>query len=226
MGGDRWCVLCLVVSEDPSSSRRSPARRGGAKLVEEEPNPNEVRAVRVGSRPTPESVGLLPRLNDLLRGLLLGLLSLGLRVAVVMAQEDTRQYFGSAQALSGSKASKGHKGIEKLEDFGDAFKDLTKSQALKFESFEPKYYITDFKMVEVRIGSKLVQVWLSTTKGLIRKLLKTLKDKIGVSRKTFTVSIRSDILIENGRWMLSIDVEFIHARLFGESREVRDNLII
>ncbi|KAK9134507.1 hypothetical protein Syun_013837 [Stephania yunnanensis] len=30
MEGDRWCVICLEVSEEPSSSRRSPARRGGA----------------------------------------------------------------------------------------------------------------------------------------------------------------------------------------------------
>ncbi|KAK9100413.1 hypothetical protein Scep_023843 [Stephania cephalantha] len=30
MGGDRWCVLCLEVSEEPSSSRRNPACRGGA----------------------------------------------------------------------------------------------------------------------------------------------------------------------------------------------------
>ncbi|KAK9135249.1 hypothetical protein Syun_014579 [Stephania yunnanensis] len=30
MGGDRWCVICLEVSEEHSSSRRSPACRGGA----------------------------------------------------------------------------------------------------------------------------------------------------------------------------------------------------
>ncbi|KAK9092140.1 hypothetical protein Syun_027051 [Stephania yunnanensis] len=38
MGGDRWCVLCLEVAEEPSSSRRSSARRGGAQLVAEEPS--------------------------------------------------------------------------------------------------------------------------------------------------------------------------------------------
>ncbi|KAK9147813.1 hypothetical protein Scep_006570 [Stephania cephalantha] len=41
--GDRWCVLCLEVSEEP-------ARHGGAQLVAEEPNPTElgssVRSIR------------------------------------------------------------------------------------------------------------------------------------------------------------------------------------
>ncbi|KAK9148324.1 hypothetical protein Scep_007081 [Stephania cephalantha] len=38
MGGSRWCDHCLEVTEEPSSSRRSPACRGGAQLVTEEPS--------------------------------------------------------------------------------------------------------------------------------------------------------------------------------------------
>ncbi|KAK9169316.1 hypothetical protein Syun_001456 [Stephania yunnanensis] len=37
----RWCVHCLEVTEEPSSSRRSPACRGGAQLVTDEPSPTE-----------------------------------------------------------------------------------------------------------------------------------------------------------------------------------------
>ncbi|KAK9160767.1 hypothetical protein Syun_007108 [Stephania yunnanensis] len=38
MGGGKWCVHCLEVTEEPSSSRRSPAFRGGAQLFAEEPS--------------------------------------------------------------------------------------------------------------------------------------------------------------------------------------------
>ncbi|KAK9114339.1 hypothetical protein Syun_021136 [Stephania yunnanensis] len=36
--GGGWCVPCLEVTEEPNSSRRSPACRGGAQLVTEEPS--------------------------------------------------------------------------------------------------------------------------------------------------------------------------------------------
>ncbi|KAK9086792.1 hypothetical protein Syun_029186 [Stephania yunnanensis] len=69
--GDRWYVLCLEVSEEPSSSRRAqPYKvRWGYGLGLVWPwAVARVRAERHVSRPELESVGLVPRLNDLLVG--------------------------------------------------------------------------------------------------------------------------------------------------------------